>query len=115
MATRPMVMAMESTAVSRIAFMAPSCARWRPQGVGNNPDPAPLFLSGRADDPVVAEAADVRRRCRLEALLEDASGDVGDGRTHALQLLLRVFHGHPLAGQDVEVALGRCLEPPGLA
>ena len=47
-----------------------------------------LLLGRRADDPVVAEAADLGRRRGLEALLEDPAGDLCDGGLHALELLL---------------------------
>src|ERR671919_2399413 len=74
-----------------------------------------LLLSGRTDDAVVAEAADIRRRGGLEALFEDAAGDLGHGPLDPLELLLRVLDRDLLAREDVEVALRRGLEPPGLA
>src|SRR5215207_777788 len=90
------------------------CALTRVRASGS-PRFLPSLFGRGADDAVVAEAADLRRGCRLEALLEDAVCDLGDGGAHPVELLVGVLHGDPLPGQDVEVALRRGLETPGLA
>src|SRR4051812_39581294 len=48
----------------------------------------PLFLRGRAHDPVIAERADLGRRPRLEVVGHDAVAYLGDRRSHALELFL---------------------------
>src|SRR5829696_226422 len=97
----------------------PSSCRNRPAGgarrVRKTPEPPPLFLGGGADDAVVAEAADLRRRSGLEALLQDPCRDLLDRRAHALELLVGVSDGDLLSREHVEVALRRRLEAPGLA
>src|SRR3954470_18787863 len=74
-----------------------------------------LLLRRRADDPVVAEGADLIGGLRLELLLHDPVGDLGHRRLHPLELLGRVLDRDLLPGQDVEIALSRGLEPPRLA
>ena len=75
-----------------------------------------LLLRRRADDPVVAEAcrspARASARTPARRIPSAISADRGP---HALELLLGVLHRHLLAGQHVEVALRRGLEPPRLA
>src|SRR4051812_37638816 len=78
-------------------------------------DRRPLFLRGRAHDPVVAGRADLRRRARLELVGHDAVAYLGDRRPHALELLLRVLDRDLLAVEHVVVALRRGLELPRLA
>src|SRR4051794_22928466 len=64
---------------------------------------AASLLRRRADDPVVAERADLRRRPRLELVGHDPLADLSHGRAHAVELLLRVLHRHLLAVQYVVV------------
>ena len=82
---------------------------------GASPRPPLLLLRRRADDPVVAEAADLGRRRRLEVLRRipsPISATVARTRSSSSS---RVLDRHLLAGQHVVVALRRGLEPPGLA
>src|SRR3954454_219762 len=74
-----------------------------------------LLLGGRADDAVVAERAQVRRRLRLEVVGHDPVGDLGHRAAHALELLLGVPNGHAFVVEHVVVALRRGLEAPCLA
>src|SRR5918998_2013747 len=83
-------------------------------GTGGVSPPIPSLLGRRADDPVVAERADLLRRSRLELLPHDPVADVGDRRADALELLLGVLDRHLLARHHVQVALCGGLQAPGL-